>query len=74
MSDDIFGVSRDDIPLTFGRYKGKTPNEIAEFCPAYIAWAYENVKRKVCTEKLYQACDRDADDFDFYLDYFDSQW
>lgn len=30
--------------LTFGKYEGKTLEEVVEFDPDYIIWLYDNVK------------------------------
>lgn len=46
----------DDTPLAFGKYKGKTPNEVAEINPGYIVWMYENIERENCTHRLYKEC------------------
>lgn len=55
----------DDTPLKFGKYKGKTPTDIARTNPGYIVWIYENIEIKHCTQTLYKKClakvnDRDA--------------
>ena len=58
----------DHTPLTFGKYKGKTPSDIAEEDPSYIIWMYENVTNKsTCSALLYQACveDEREQDSDF---------
>ena len=31
----------DHTPLSFGKYKGKTPSEVAEGDPGYIVWLYD---------------------------------
>ena len=33
----------DHTPLTFGKYKGQTPDEISEHDPSYIVWLYNNI-------------------------------
>lgn len=62
--------SLDDTPLTFGKYQGSTPNEIADFDPNYIIWMRENVARKVVTHELYMACvdAQEDDEFDTFRD------
>ncbi len=45
----------DDVPLAFGKYKGKTPNEIAEIDNSYIIWLHENVPAAV-SKDLAEAC------------------
>jgi hypothetical protein len=52
----------DDKPLDFGKYKGKTPNEIADHDPQYLIWAFDNTKRKVCSRDLRDACQQDVMD------------
>lgn len=46
--------------LTFGKYVGRTPNEVAELGEDgenYIRWMFENVRNKpTCSELLYRAC------------------
>lgn len=47
----------DHTPLTFGKYQGKTPNEISEMDSSYLVWAYENVtNRPICSQLLYASC------------------
>ena len=48
----------DDIPLTFGKHKGYTPNWIGEHDPDYIVWLYENTEGN-CSKELYHACSED---------------
>lgn len=48
----------DQIPLTFGKYKGRTPVEVANDDPGYIAWLYVNVPGTV-SQDLAVACDQD---------------
>ncbi len=47
----------DDTKLTFGKYKGSTPNEIANDNPSYIVWLFDNLDTKFCTKKLRNACE-----------------
>lgn len=42
--------------LTFGKYVGKTPEQISECAPGYVVWMYENVKPLRCSEVLYREC------------------
>lgn len=49
----------DDTPLTFGKYRGETPNEIAEKDGSYIVWLYDKINPKVCTKALALACEMD---------------
>lgn len=61
--NELPGEVLDQMPLDFGKFKGKSPAWIAEFGEkgeSYITWAYETVERynrKVfCSETLYRAC------------------
>lgn len=47
----------DDQPLTFGKYKGQTPNEVGDHDPAYMMWAFENITPVPCSKDLYTACE-----------------
>lgn len=52
----------DDRPLTFGKHKGSTPNELMETDPKYLVWLYENIKPQVVSKDLYMnAADVDID-------------
>lgn len=59
-----FGVScsPDRTPLTFGKFKGNTPEEIAEIEPSYVVWMYDNVDKKLCSKALYLACENQDDE------------
>jgi len=52
----------DDIPLTFGKHEGYSPNEIAESDPSYIVWLYEELDEPPCSEDLYEECLEDRED------------
>ena len=51
----------DDVPITFGKYRGMTPNQIAVKNPGYIVWAVDNVapERLELSSRLYAACKSD---------------
>ena len=49
----------DKTPLTFGKYKGMTPDEVSEQDPSYVVWMYETIKPKKCSYFLYESCLRD---------------
>lgn len=49
-------IDLDHTPLTFGKYKGQTPDEVSESDPAYIVWMYNNIKPKKCSAWLAEAC------------------
>ena len=50
----------DNVKLSFGKYKGITPNEIYLIDPKYIIFLYEKRKyenyKKFCSYKLYCEC------------------
>ncbi len=46
----------DDIPLSFGKYKGQTPDEISEFDPSYIVYIWDTLNIKVSSKVLYNYC------------------
>jgi hypothetical protein len=54
----------DNKPLNFGKYKGKSSNEVAAEDPWYIVWMYETIKPERCSASLYKDCKRDADEED----------
>jgi hypothetical protein len=47
----------DNTPLEFGKFRGKTPNEIAEIEPSYIVWMYDNLDEKFVTRALRDLCE-----------------
>jgi hypothetical protein len=48
----------DDRPMTFGKYKGRTPEEVAKEDPQYLMWLYENASNvKPCSRDLYLAAE-----------------
>lgn len=52
---------RDYTPLTFGKYKGTCPQDVAEIDPQYIVWMYETVTNKpTCSEELYNLAQEDV--------------
>lgn len=46
----------DNLPVPFGRYRGKTSNEIAKINPSYVVWLYEGTDCGIVTKELYEAC------------------
>ena len=52
-------MDKDHTPLPFGKYKGKTPEEIAEIDGSYVVWMFENVKPPPCSKELAEACEAD---------------
>ncbi len=57
-SDDI---ALDKTPLTFGKYRGLSPDEISETDPGYIVWMYNTVKPKKCSNWLASVCKDEID-------------
>ena len=49
----------DHTPLTFGKYKGQTPDEISEHDPSYVVWLYNNIKPHKCSEWLKKVCEQE---------------
>ena len=64
----MFANLLDKTPLTFGKHKGRTPEEITDLDPGYIVWMYENISPKKCTRGLYLACEEE-DPRDYPRDY-----
>lgn len=60
LDDDSTPEDLDHSPLTFGKYRGKTPDEISELGKDgenYIRWMFETVENKpTCSRLLYEAC------------------
>ena len=52
-------LALDKTPLTFGKYRGMTPDEVSEHDPSYVVWMYETIKPKKCSSFLYESCMRD---------------
>ena len=49
-------MSLDTTVLTFGKHKGKTPEQVSDIDPAYIVWLYDTLTPRRCTKSLYLAC------------------
>lgn len=67
----------DELPLRFGKYKGRTPNEVARYNPGYIVWLWHNIANPPVTKLLVQACEDavdEADEGDFADEDHDSAW
>lgn len=54
----------DETPLTFGKYKGKTPDEISDLDPSYIVWMYDTIKPHLCSEAMYKYCKRELKEYE----------
>jgi len=50
----------DSKRLTFGKYRGRTPEEIAEYDPSYVVWMYDTIEFKHCTKDLRDMCEMDV--------------
>ena len=46
----------DTRPVSYGKHKGLTPEDIAEIDPGYIVWLVDNVSINVCSPLLYRSC------------------
>lgn len=46
-------------PLTFGKYRGKTPEQVAEIDPSYICWMYKEIKPTPCSQALKNDCEQE---------------
>lgn len=54
----------DNRPLTFGKFKGMTPNQIFEDEQYYyIVWLYENIEDDVVSECLYEEASLESEFF-----------
>ncbi len=53
--------------ITFGKYKGKTFNEIADIDPDYILWLDENVKTIKLSKSFVKAVEMDVRERDSEL-------
>ena len=51
MSSDL-----DDTPLAFGKYKGKTPDEVSELNPGYLIWMYKEFDNPPMSKAMYEYC------------------
>ncbi len=49
----------DSINLTFGKYRGRSPNEVSDLDPEYVTWMYDNVRPRPCSKALRDACEED---------------
>lgn len=51
----------DETALTFGKHRGRTPNEIAKDDPGYIVWLQANVLPSPCSRGLAVECEERVD-------------
>lgn len=57
-------MSKDTTPLTFGKYKGQTPEAVAEYDPSYIVWMFENVRTAPCSKALANDCKQNVREYE----------
>jgi hypothetical protein len=60
-------VNKPEDTITFGKYKGKTFNEIADIDPDYILWIDKNVKDVKLPKKWIEAVEMDVRERDSEL-------
>jgi hypothetical protein len=60
MSGNRMAEQLDDCVLKFGKYRGKTPNQIADQDPSYVVWMHANILPPPCTRDLALACEMDV--------------
>ena len=51
----------DHLPLNRGKFRGRTPSEVAEIEPSYITVVLASWNPKVCSDALIRDCQRDLD-------------
>lgn len=55
----------DNQPLTFGKYKGYTPNQLLEEEHlSYITWMYKNVKIPTCSLQIYKKAKQELEEYE----------
>jgi hypothetical protein len=47
----------DHSPLTFGKYKGQTPSQIAEHDPRWLLYIASEKSEKICSDLLLRDCE-----------------
>ena len=60
-------MNKPEDTITFGKYKGKTFDEIADIDPDYILWLDENVKDVKLPKKWVEAVEMDVRERDSEL-------
>jgi len=53
----------DKSRLNFGKYRGKTPREVAAIDPSYVVWMHANVQPTPCSRDLALLCE-EAPEYD----------
>ena len=54
----------DDMPLDFGKHRGKTPRQLVDLEPSYVVWLHETIPSVVSRSAYLDACfilDEDQD-------------
>ena len=51
-------MQRDCEILTFGKYRGRTPIQIARTDPSYVVWLHDTVGKGLVSRELRQASER----------------
>jgi hypothetical protein len=44
----------DQLPLDFGKYRGKTLEQILKTDPGYLVWIHDHTERGIVSEELYK--------------------
>lgn len=53
----------DQTRVNFGKYRGKSPRDIAKIDPSYVVWMHANVNPTPCSRELALQCE-EAPDYD----------
>lgn len=56
-----FPSSIDNLALTYPKYRGKTPVQVAVRDPSYLVWCFEKFGTQVCSQELRDWCKQVAD-------------
>lgn len=72
--DEATEVDIDELPLTFGKYAGKTPSELVAEDPSYVVWMYDNVRPHPCSKKLHDVAIDALDEGDSDLVDLEDPW
>ena len=64
--------------ITFGKYKGKTWDEVSDIDPSYVLWAVDNVKEVKLPQSFIDAVEMDQqereEDFWSAFEGYDGDW
>lgn len=52
-----YAAELDNTQLTFGKYKGHTPEEVSVIDPSYVVWMFDNIKPAKCSKELRDGCE-----------------